>query len=239
LGRQGKTLDEERVPHAQARSATVVERAADRQRDDVFPIDLGHDVRHSAGTILLLVGALRHMIDSGDSPGIASGLDGIAECARMIAKMAGAPSTGSARVDLLAEQIAARERLVYAGEILVQSQPALAAAPEVDIVRVLVNLIENACKAAGHDGRVELVISAQESTVAITISDSGPGFTDGSARTGLGLSIVTGIVVRLAGEISFTRSALGGAEVNLHIPRFPPSARAATKGKARRKDQKP
>jgi signal transduction histidine kinase len=232
-------LDEERVPHAQARRAAVVERAFDQERGDAMPIELGHDLRHTAGTILLLVGALRPMIDAGDTPNITSGLDGIAECARMIAKMAGAPSTGSARVDVLAEQIAARERLVYSGEIVVHSQPALAAAPEVDLVRVLVNLTENACKAAGRDGRVELTVAVDDPMVTIRISDSGPGFTDGSARTGLGLSIVTGIVVRLAGEISFTRSALGGAEVSLRIPRFPPSGRPATKGKARRKDQKP
>jgi two-component system sensor histidine kinase QseC len=230
-------LDEERVPHAQARRATGFGRGADLVSDDVMPIDLGHDLRHSAGTILVLISELRRMIDADQDARIERGLDGIAECARMIATMSGAPSTGSARVDLIAEQVAARERLVYTGEIAVHSTPALAAAPEVDLVRVIVNLTENACKAAGHDGHVELEVSSDESMVTVTISDSGPGFTDRAARTGLGLSIVTGIVVRLAGEISFTRSALGGAEATVRIPRFPPSSRPTTKGKARRKDE--
>ena len=213
-------VDEERGPHRETRRAALVAHGVEQTSEEsLVPPDLAHDVRHSAGTILLLVSALRRT--GASSPRFANGLDGIAECARMIATMVGAPSGGPSRVDLVAEQIAARERLVFPAEIVVRVQPAMVAASEVDLVRVLVNVVENACDASGRDGLVEMVVAVEQDMVVITVSDSGPGFTDRQARTGLGLSIVTGIVVRLAGEIAFTRSELGGAEVTIRLPKVP------------------
>jgi signal transduction histidine kinase len=215
-------VDDERALHSTTRRAAMVAHRAETAGDEsLVPVDLGHDLRHSAGTILLLVNAL-HRMSEASSHNFAEGLDGIAECARMIATMAGAPSSGPSRVDLVAEQIAARERLVYPTKIVVRARPATVDAPEVDLVRVLVNLVENACDASGRDGMVEVVVSIEGDAVVVTVSDSGPGFTDRTARTGLGLSIVTGIVVRLGGEIAFTRSALGGSDVTMRLPGFSP-----------------
>jgi PAS domain S-box-containing protein len=100
--------------------------------------------------------------------------------------------------------------------------------------QVLINLITNACHAVETGGKV-LVRAAvdTEQTVLIEVCDSGPGvpeadrdrifepfFTtkpDGKG-TGLGLPIVRNIVEQHRGQISVTRSDLGGAAFRVVIP---------------------
>jgi two-component system, NtrC family, sensor kinase len=118
--------------------------------------------------------------------------------------------------------------------------------PELPVIRaiagqleqVLINLITNAVHAVESDGRAEgrVVVRAQAdspSTILLEVADSGPGigeedrvrifepfFTtkaDGKG-TGLGLPIVRNIVEQHRGEISVTRSDLGGAAFRVVLP---------------------
>lgn len=65
--------------------------------------------------------------------------------------------------------IEVRTRLDYTGELV-------CAAPFV--VQVLVNLIENACHAAGESGWIEVSTQAADATIHLRVRDSGPGVPD-------------------------------------------------------------
>ena len=114
--------------------------------------------------------------------------------------------------------------------------------PELPVVRavggqleqVLINLITNAVHAAENGGRVLVRAQAESpSTVVLEVSDSGPGIPDEDRErifepffttksdgkgTGLGLPIVRNIIDHHRGEISVTRSDLGGAAFRVILP---------------------
>jgi len=186
-----------------------------------IPIDVRHDLRHSASTILMLVATLR----SGDHDATArAAFDGIAHCARSITGMVGeldAPSsTEPVDIARLATQAGGRANLLYPGTLTVQVEPTLVMAHELDISRLLSNLIQNACRAAGPDGIVRLTVRNQDSWCTIRIGDSGAGFIEKPIHAGIGLSVVAAIAVRLKGHLTLGRSPLGGALVAVHLPRF-------------------
>ena len=73
-------------------------------------------------------------------------------------------------------------------------------------------------------------LSARGKEVELTIGDSGPGWTGAELAetpltttkkggTGIGLYVIRTTMENHRGEITFGRSALGGAEVRLRFPR--------------------
>jgi signal transduction histidine kinase len=183
-------------------------------------LDVRHDLRHSASTILMLVATLR----SGDHDAVAgAAFDGIAYCARSIAEMVRDLDDQSAPepVDIsrLATQAGVRAGLLYPGTLAVQVEPALVRAHELDISRLLANLIQNACRAAGADGIVHLTVGNEDSWCTIRIGDSGAGFVEKPTYAGIGLALVASIAVGLNGHVTLGRSPLGGALVTVHLPR--------------------
>jgi len=100
--------------------------------------------------------------------------------------------------------------------------------------QVLINLITNAVHAVENGGQVMVRAQIESpSTVLLEVSDSGPGIaeedrekifepffttkSDGKG-TGLGLPIVRNIIDQHRGEISVTRSGLGGAAFRVILP---------------------
>jgi PAS domain S-box-containing protein len=100
--------------------------------------------------------------------------------------------------------------------------------------QVLINLITNAVHAVEQGGEVVVrAARADQHTVMIEVSDSGPGVPDADRErifepffttkadgkgTGLGLPIVRNIVEQHRGQISVGRSDLGGAAFRVVIP---------------------
>jgi PAS domain S-box-containing protein len=100
--------------------------------------------------------------------------------------------------------------------------------------QVLINLITNAVHAVESGGKV--IVRARvagPSSIALEVADSGPGVPDGDREkifepffttkpdgkgTGLGLPIVRNIVDQHRGQISVSRSDLGGAAFRVVIP---------------------
>ena len=77
--------------------------------------------------------------------------------------------------------------------------------------RVLANLVDNAVRAAGPDGTVEIRISQERDTV-IEVVDDGPGFGGGPPGTaGLGLSVVRRLLEAEDGRLELAEPAGGGA----------------------------
>jgi signal transduction histidine kinase len=118
--------------------------------------------------------------------------------------------------------------------------PAALPHPDADrarLVQVLNNLLSNACKFAPAGGQIDIEVLAQGATVAVEVTDTGPGiseedqarlfqrfFRTDAARmqripgTGLGLAIVRGIIERHGGQV-YCRSRLGaGSTFGFTLP---------------------
>ena len=124
----------------------------------------------------------------------------------------------------------------------------IAADPEwVD--RLLGVLVDNACRYAGADGRVDVRVLSSGSRVVLQVDDSGPGIapdqrtlifdrfhraTDASGGTGLGLAIADTVVRSSHGAWAVDRSPLGGARMEVSWRRVPsprsPGGRAGGDG---------
>jgi len=104
------------------------------------------------------------------------------------------------------------------------------------LLEILVqNLLDNALRHAPEHGQVNVRVSGRSERVLLEVNDSGSGFSstdpvqlgerfhrpEGSLGegSGLGLSIVQAIASLHHGQLEFGRSALGGAQVRLSLPR--------------------
>jgi len=112
------------------------------------------------------------------------------------------------------------------------------AANPVLVRQILVNLLKNSAEAVGEGGIVQLITrdgyaSDSGRYVEIIVRDNGSGIapqlqgklfqpvvsTKGAGHSGVGLSIVKGMVEDLGGRISFHSSAESGTSFHLQIPR--------------------
>ncbi|MQR02636.1 ATP-binding protein [Glaciimonas soli] len=110
-------------------------------------------------------------------------------------------------------------------------------ATEMDVVTLLRNLVDNAIRYTGPEGKVEVAIQADACWVVLTVQDNGPGIPvaersrvfdsfyrvlgTGQTGSGLGLSIVKSIVNKLHGEITIDfsdQSLQSGTVVLVKIP---------------------
>lgn len=191
-------------------------------RDRLRDADMRHDLRHAAATILLLVATIR---DTTDDPLTITASDGIAHCAHTIAEMVDAAdddvrTPGAVQLDELARVAATRAALLYSGSIECDATPAAVLATSADISRLLANLLQNSCHAAGERGIVQVRVRERGNSCELQVGDSGAGFDESVGPRGVGLSSVTAIAVRLGGDITFGQSSLGGALVTVRLPRL-------------------
>jgi signal transduction histidine kinase len=104
------------------------------------------------------------------------------------------------------------ERVGWLGGLLVPGD-------RVTLRRCLVNLIENATRAAGPHGTVVLTVTCTATSVRVVVDDDGPGFGRVPARTGLGLEATRRALEALGGALSVgLPSATGGARVVVSLP---------------------
>jgi signal transduction histidine kinase len=97
--------------------------------------------------------------------------------------------------------------------------PVVVQGAEVDVCRVVDNLIGNAERATEGRGRVLVTVAPQAADCLVTVEDDGPGF-DARVPSGwsLGLQVVHRLSARLGGRVDLGRSSLGGARVSLILP---------------------
>jgi signal transduction histidine kinase len=181
-----------------------------------------HDLTMPAASIRLLASVA--VKESDPDPALRARLRQIAEEASRIADICGyfldpSRSAGPADLGLLAAGAADSARSRYPGTIDVVADTVAAAAHPVDVARVLANLLDNACRAAGPDGRVRLVVARDADQARLVVADSGRGFGRGEpGRASLGLGIVTGLVRRNGGVLRKGSSNLGGLAVTVVLP---------------------
>jgi signal transduction histidine kinase len=187
--------------------------------------ELCHDLTMPATSIRLLVSVATRESDPG--PTLRARLRQIADEASRIADICGyvldpTRRTGPSDLRMLAAEAADSARWRYPGTIDVVAEPVMAAAHPVDVVRILANLLDNACRAAGPEGRVRLAVERGEERALMLVADSGPGFGHGeSGQASLGLGIVAALVRRNNGGLDMGTSDLGGLAVAVTLPLEP------------------
>jgi signal transduction histidine kinase len=191
--------------------------------------ELCHDLTVPASSIKLLTQVAAAESDPG--PAMRARLRQISEEASRITDICGyvldqPRGEGPADLDLLAADVADGQRWRYAGLIDVVAETATVAVHPVVIVRILANLVDNACRAAGPGGRVRLTVRAGDDAgddqVTLVVADSGRGFGEGESGTAsLGLGIVASMVRRGRGTIRIGHSDLGGTAVTVTFPAGP------------------
>jgi signal transduction histidine kinase len=135
-------------------------------------------------------------------------------------------------------------------EILRQElSPALVEADQAQLLQVLVIVLDNALLALQGTAKKQIRVSTrlEGEFIKLKVEDSGPGislelmprlfqpFVTGRGRegtrpgTGLGLAIARSIVERHHGKITASRSSLGGAELEMILPKVQPVLAAKEK----------
>ena len=114
--------------------------------------------------------------------------------------------------------------------------PAFVEADPMAVRRILANLLSNALLYTPEGGRVRVSIREDEGAVAITVADSGGGFSAGersiagtafrrfervgvSTGTGLGLAIVVALARRMGGALILSGAPNEGTSAELRLPR--------------------
>ncbi len=84
--------------------------------------------------------------------------------------------------------------------------------------RAVRNLLDNAVRAVGDGGSVEVRVRRDDDRAVLEVADSGPGFGRMPRQQGLGLLTVRQFVERHRGTLEVGTSTLGGALVTLRWP---------------------
>jgi two-component system sensor histidine kinase TctE len=125
------------------------------------------------------------------------------------------------RLDKIAAEAVLSARARYAGVIDIASEPVTAVVQTGDIIRILYNLLANACRAAGPVGRVTVAVNEADGHARLTIADSGYGLGGapaGSGRAGLGLEIIGALALKYGGSVHLGVGDLGGLAVTVQLP---------------------
>jgi signal transduction histidine kinase len=101
---------------------------------------------------------------------------------------------------------------------VVQEPAVMALTDELALRRSARNLVDNAVRAAGPGGSVEVAVRREGSRAVLEVSDDGPGFGRMPTQQGLGLVTVRGFVSRVRGSLDVGRSRFGGARLTLSMP---------------------
>jgi two-component system, OmpR family, sensor histidine kinase KdpD len=103
------------------------------------------------------------------------------------------------------------------------------------LVQVVHNLVTNAIKYAGEDGRIDVTIAEEGEMATVSVADNGPGLGDDSERvfelfhraahtrkrasgTGIGLYVARELVRAMGGEVTGSNRPEGGALFRFTLP---------------------
>lgn len=183
--------------------------------------ELCHDLIEPTATIKWLARAA----ETGSGEELHDRLAAIAAAAGQIAAicddiLAPPPRCPRVRLDEIAAEAVLSARARYAGVIDIVSEPVTALVHASDIIRILYNLLANACRAAGSAGRVTVAVDEADGHARLTIADSGCGLGGAPAggRAGLGLGIIGALALKYGGSVRLGVSDLGGLAVTVQLP---------------------
>jgi len=183
--------------------------------------ELCHDLIEPAATIRWLVRAA----ETGSGEELHDRLEAIAAAAGQIAAICDdildpPQRCPRVRLDKIAAEAVLSARARYAGVIDMVSEPVTAPVHAGDFIRILYNLLANACRAAGPVGRIMVAVDEADGHARLAIADSGYGLGGAPAggRAGLGLEIIGTLALKYGGSVHLGVSELGGLAVTVRLP---------------------
>ncbi len=191
-----------------------------------------HDLGHQMTTLSYLVEAVRGDVDLPEDAGFRLELLSL-EMTRLLDIIAheipgrdDAAAVGEVSLRSLAGQVTQLARIAHQADVMLRPGPeAQVTASPVLLWRVLTNVVDNAARAAGPAGRVEITVGMLSDTpprALLQVQDNGPGFGQGSpGAASLGLGVVTTLLESCGGSIEVRAPAEGGAVVRIVIPAEP------------------
>ncbi|HJR19708.1 MAG TPA: HAMP domain-containing sensor histidine kinase [Actinomycetota bacterium] len=193
-----------------------------RRRDRTIQ-EICHDLRQPAAAILALVSAAETQSDVPDH--VRRRLEQIASEARHISTIVGQaagegmtfrPMDAGEAAGSVAESL----RTSTSADVTVVADPdSTVVADGSALRRALINLLDNAIRAAGANGTVTVRVGTHGDWVHIDVHDSGPGFGAGPVGiAGLGLGIVEWLAGSHGGDLVMLESDLGGTLARLRLP---------------------
>lgn len=124
-------------------------------------------------------------------------------------------------LDAMCAQLVETQRATSSTELSLTPGARMANVDAAWLRRALLNLIQNAVRAAGPDGRVDVLVAGSADEVWVEVADDGPGF--GAAEPGLaslGLRIVQAFASGHGGRMRVLPAG-SGCRVRLEIPVSP------------------
>ena len=183
-----------------------------------------HDLRQPVAAILALVSAAAAHSQEPDQ--VRRRLGQIAEQATWMSKIIRdllmvQDGTEVADVCALVRDAVAAERLIYPGLIELHQadgEPRYVVGTPVRLRRALANVLSNATRAAGQDGRVELTQQPGRDVELLEIVDDGPGFGKVARDHGIGLRVTRQMLAECGGWLEHERLPTGQTLVRLFLP---------------------
>lgn len=130
------------------------------------------------------------------------------------------------RVDRVISGCISSARTWFKGTIEEELDSATVSAHRVLLLRLVSNLLNNACRAAEPDGNVRIALTRDDTHAHLAVANTGerldPAAVFGPDGLGepstLGLRIVRGIVSRYRGELRIESGVFGGTTVEVDLP---------------------
>jgi signal transduction histidine kinase len=200
---------------------------------------LRHDIRHELATIMVLASLLEGAPDVGPDSrrrvrqilGEARWLDDLQRAYDATCSDGEGPVRAVAnviRLDLVAKEVVDAIRLSTPTTIGFTASAAWVYADRLALWRALRNMVDNAVRAAGPNGRVEVAVERAAGWAVAEVADNGPGFGAAPAGTdSLGLEIVRRVAADWNGHLEISRSSIGGCRVRLRVGAASPGDPAA------------
>jgi signal transduction histidine kinase len=188
---------------------------------------VSHEIRQPVAVVLALAEAARALPELPESGAwyldrIIDEVITLGEAARSALAVEGdvRPRAESVEVVGLVDDVLASFELTWDGAITREGvERGSVVGDPVLVRRALVNLLDNAVRAAGSDGRVIVSVRVVGRSLVLTVEDDGPGFGLIERQTNLGLAVAEQAFAHSRGTLTVgSSSRLGGAAVTMSIP---------------------
>jgi signal transduction histidine kinase len=185
-----------------------------------------HEIRQPVSAVFALAEAARGL--PGVTGEISAHLDRIIEQVQEVSAAASSVlsagaggDTGPVDLGEVLESVCAAVRVTWDGTLVRHGDHGrlLATGSRVVLRRCLVNVVDNAVRAAGPDGKVVIFVRRSAEAIRVDVEDDGPGFGHVPRVTGLGLAVTRQALEAVGGSLSVgLPSGIGGARVALVLP---------------------
>ncbi|HEY4459398.1 MAG TPA: ATP-binding protein [Pseudonocardiaceae bacterium] len=131
----------------------------------------------------------------------------------------GADGEGSVGLRTLAAEVAQLAEVEHGANVVLLPGPDIALTARSGLVwRILANVVDNAARAAGPHGTVQINIE-REDMIVVEVRDDGPGFGGAPGRAGsLGLTVIASLLRSVGGHFELRDSPDSGTLVRAIFP---------------------